>query len=557
MKRILLIFVLSFFSFQLYAQVGLLSSNNKNSYQKAPIDSIHYPSLIITKTLGAITPVSDTASLIINYFNQNEQRIDSLKDVVNKQDTRLYALQNTYDDVAKELNGLKALSKEEKKKKMQEITNLTERLDQLQKDKDQAINMINQLSTELGHLVAKSNSFEALNKELISQVINSYAIAYNEKLSTQKKKVSNLFNDLYKNQYNINSYWFLIDSNKQDFDKGKFLDTLSDIYSKIRILADDNNITQQILTKAVQQLNTLKDSSQKISINDLEEYAKLKNKWNHLALDTTLISKSLLETSLNLEKTIELYNQLLKNNIKNKQIKESSAKTTDFGAFPQLTSVLGKKEIIPQLQLYGSYNYENNSTSFEGNIGLSFAASGNADTGNIHDIFLPSASKFLVYSNFNYSFWSTNQSNSRDKDSAKRIALKLSFGFAGKNLVFDTAKTINAINSTMLYAKAGLELGILPKRFSIYANVNTVSLMDKVDQFNMATGIDSKFFGYIDCGARFFLDPAPQAKIDLGLYIYSDINFIVNGGDVKRLTKTNDLVIPSIQIGIVKRLGRL
>lgn len=69
-------------------------------------------------------------------------------------------------------------------------------------------------------------------------------------------------------------------------------------------------------------------------------------------------------------------------------------------------------------------------------------------------------------------------------------------------------------------------------------------------------GIDSKFFGYIDCGTKLYLDPTPNSKVPNDLFIYSNLNFIINSGDVRRVTKSNDLVIPSIQVGIVKTLGR-
>lgn len=145
----------------------------------------------------------------------------------------------------------------------------------------------------------------------------------------------------------------------------------------------------------------------------------------------------------------------------------------------------------------------------------------------------------------------------KDSDSlAKKIGLRLDVSFATKNLLYDTTKINKTITSSFLYAKAGVELGIIPKRLSIYGNVNTVSVLDEVDKFQVGTGVNSKFLGYLDCGARLYFDPAPSAKIGDGLFIYSNLNFIINGGDVRRVTKSNDMVIPSIQVGLVKSLDK-
>ncbi|MBG9377181.1 hypothetical protein I5907_13135 [Panacibacter sp. DH6] len=511
MKKIILFSIFIAASYSVYAQVGLLSSNNKNYIRSQLLSDTTYK-----------FPALTFADNNLWYFdNPYESTIISGEDD--------YYFENM-----------------EQKRKMDSLLRNNDQKDSLLAiyvDSLRRIRLVKRQTDSALSVIIKNNN-QALRN------------VFNDKFSSLKNQNMELQKAILKSNFLTRHY--PIDSLQVITDFSRFTTDMSEIYADLEQLKDLNNKRLNEIESGVERMNAINNldtiNFEKDNLPELQ--LTLSKAWGKIAKDTEAITTKFKNDTTNYNNISKTYDNKLKSYITPK-LKSELQKTSDFGAFPQLTSVLGKREVIPQLQLYGSYNYENKTTSVEANIGLSFAASSNADSGNIHDIFIPTASKFLIYTNFNYSFWSTNQSTSNDKDSAKRLAIKLGFSFAGKNLVFDTTKKVNSINSTMLYAKGGLELGVLPKRFSIYANVNTVSLLDKIDDFKTATGINSKFFGYLDCGARFFLDPAPQAKVDLGLYIYSDINFIINGGDVKRVTHSNDLVIPSIQLGIVKRLGRL
>lgn len=344
-----------------------------------------------------------------------------------------------------------------------------------------------------------------------------------------------------------------IDTSKKIIDFERFTREMSVIYAELIYLEKQNalNISKIGISLEKLQLIKLPDPI----INYVDASNELNKLWKDLALDSANLSEKLRDDTAQYGSAKKLYQTTLENYVKEIKKKENKD-PAEFGAFPQLTSILGKRETIPQLQLYGSYSHENRSTSTEANLGLSFAPKAPPEETNLYSIFIPSASTFLINSNFTFGFW-TNGLSSEGKDSlVKRLALHLGFNYAGKNILYDTAKSKVSINSSIFYTKVGVEFGVLPKRFSIYANINTATLFDKVDNFKAATNINSKFFGFIDWGAKFYLDPTPSAKLDDGLFIYLNTNFLINGGDVKRVTKSNDLVIPSIQVGMVKRLAK-
>lgn len=564
MKRIHLSFSLYLLTciFNFYtasAQIGLLSTNNKTAKNSGQNDTMNYPRLYVTKETGRTSYASDTIKLKLNFQNTSADSIENLKSTINQNQSEINKLNSSLQEVGTMLSSFRTSLSRTNKKNTGEVNGYKQKVRQYAQRQTEILETIDKekgkndsLTQELGKYVVRTQLTDSLNKHLITEVVNNRANAFSEKLNLLRKLNGNTSADLYRNQYNINSYWFVIDSTKETLSRNKFMDSLSEVYSEIRLETDAMNTNTRDLEKAFEKFKSLKLQSEKTKINSPDDYAALNLKWNDLATDTADIAKKYIELSSSLEKTVNKYNSIIRNNVKDK-IKNKDDKTTDFGAFPQLTSILGKREVIPQLQLFGSYLHQNSTKSFEGNIGLSFAPNGTSDTANLYSLFLANASKFLIHSNFVWSFAPVGTAN---HDTANLLGIRMEVNFAAKNLVLDTVKGVRSISSTLLYTKTGLEFGVLPKRLSLYANANTVTLLDKVAEFQESTGLKTKLFGYVDCGAKFYLDPTPNAKVDDKLFIYANINCIVNSGNVKKVTKTEDTVIPSIQIGIVKTLGR-
>ncbi|HRH48737.1 MAG TPA: hypothetical protein PLP23_08295 [Panacibacter sp.] len=526
-----------------HAQVGLLSTNNKMN-KSTNGDTVNY--LLSSKISGdnksdlniqgpdttnfTFIPTADLIEMK-NYLNQLYSQIETNAQTI-------------------QANLKKKDSVTDVLKKSLEATN-----QQLQNLSDSLKNVLKEKNREYEILLKVSALRDSIATGLL---LNNYQLTYNVFKSTLDSfsvQIKNVKDQSYKNYLLARDYKSYLDSSKIFKDKNAYQNGIAEVQMKFVSLYEDIKNDKTELTNLSNRLENVKINELKDGHNIYELDSILKVTWKYLSAGASNIDKKIKNDTSEFARITNEYNNLIKEQVLTKEI-PNNQKESEYGALPQATTILGKREVITQLQLYGSYSTQTKNNSFEANLGLSFSPSNSPDTSNLYDIFIPTASKFLIFSNFTYGFWTTNEGSKTNVDSAKRLGIKFDFAIAGKNLIFDTTKTAKAISSTVFYAKSGLEFGVIPKRLSIYGNVNTVTILDKIAEFQAATGLQSKFYGYLDCGAKFYLDPTPNAKADDGLYIYSNINCIINSGDVKRITKSNDLVIPSIQIGLVKRLGK-
>lgn len=526
-----------------HAQVGLLSTNNKMN-KSTNGDTVNY--LLSSKISGdnksdlniqgpdttnfTFIPTADLIEMK-NYLNQLYSQIETNAQTIQ---ANLKKKDSVTDVLKKSLEATN-----------QQLQNLSDSLKSVLKEKNREYEILLKVS------VLRDSIATGL-------LLNNYQLTYNVFKSTLDSfsvQIKNVKDQSYKNYLLARDYKSYLDSSKIFKDKNAYQNGIAEVQMKFVSLYEDIKNDKTELTNLSNRLENVKINELKDGHNIYELDSILKVTWKYLSADASNIDKKIKNDTSEFARITNEYNNLIKEQVLTKEI-PNNQKESEYGALPQATTILGKREVITQLQLYGSYSTQTKNNSFEANLGLSFSPSNSPDTSNLYDIFIPTASKFLIFSNFTYGFWTTNEGSKTNVDSAKRLGIKFDFAIAGKNLIFDTTKTAKAISSTVFYAKSGLEFGVIPKRLSIYGNVNTVTILDKIAEFQAATGLQSKFYGYLDCGAKFYLDPTPNAKADDGLYIYSNINCIINSGDVKRITKSNDLVIPSIQIGLVKRLGK-
>jgi hypothetical protein len=151
-------------------------------------------------------------------------------------------------------------------------------------------------------------------------------------------------------------------------------------------------------------------------------------------------------------------------------------------------------------------------------------------------------SSFGFISNFSYGFLS-------DNDKKTKMAVNFGINYLGKNLQKeDTAD----FNTSVFHFKIGPELAIDPKRLSLYINFNWLTVADNVATFEKKFVIPNKLFRFTDCGARFKLNMLNNQSTFLDV----DLGFIINSNDAKLITKTNDLVIPRIKIGITQKITK-
>lgn len=281
-----------------------------------------------------------------------------------------------------------------------------------------------------------------------------------EKFSRYKSENNDLAKTII--QSNFLTRHYPVDSLQAIQEFEKFTRDMSLIYADFVALEKSNDKRlSQIESAVVKMENSTNIDNIKFDSTDLIKLQKnLVKSWTEIAKDTQFISNSFKVDTAIYYATKTNYEAKLKSYISKKVKVEKEKSESDFGAFPQLLSILGKNQIIPQLQAYGSYKHENATKSFEGIIGLSFAPSNNPDTANLYSIFIPNASKFLVHSAFSWSFIQAGKS-SKDTTS-KLLGLLLDIDFATKNLIFDSVKNSSIISSSMVYTKAGLEFAILP-----------------------------------------------------------------------------------------------
>ncbi|MBN8576736.1 MAG: hypothetical protein J0L66_07315 [Cytophagales bacterium] len=346
----------------------------------------------------------------------------------------------------------------------------------------------------------------------------------------------------------------------------EFYESLTRLKSQLAVdmLEPDENKQfdiQRFLDSAYFSLSTINDSLllrlkevKKLSTSYEREIVRLSNSKLRSELSTTEIDKLNAVLSNNLEsfgKDFKLFSAEVRtadSRIKAKrELYKERTKNTDFGAIPGLAAVFGQREVVPNITLLGSRKFENKSNKDNSQYGeLRFftgAVATNKDVTRASSLFIVETSSFGFTSNFTYGFVGYQKGKVND---TKKVAINVSMNFLGKNLQSDTVTNFSV---SMFHGKLGGEY-LFVNKGSIYFNWCGLLIIDEVKKFGEHFNNDTQIKTFSEIGARFYLDLSSDANLSLKV----DLNFIYQNERVKELTQNQDVFIPNIRIGLVRKI---
>lgn len=229
-----------------------------------------------------------------------------------------------------------------------------------------------------------------------------------------------------------------------------------------------------------------------------------------------------------------------------------------LGAQPDiLTNFAGSNvlNVVPNIDIIGSYYYDDGANGVSANVRL-FSGYANTDSSihrNASSFWLPEASLFGISFDVLAAFVPAV------KDQKNIGTKRIGFRFAPSFLIKNTPErntngeftgTGNGVG--VIHVRTGLEY--YPIRFLIlYANFNCVTPISQVQTFRNFYGTTKSLYPFFDFGFRTPIIISNKENKNTTINI--DVNFIGISGDMKAVYPTNDVIIPSIRLGIVQRFN--
>ncbi|MBP6024704.1 hypothetical protein [Ferruginibacter sp.] len=315
-------------------------------------------------------------------------------------------------------------------------------------------------------------------------------------------------------------------------------------------LVKDKDIIQQFNSSFEDKkdsLNVLLESLKKFNPDTITLFVSYTN------IDSLSKENSKMLTGLKLRIGIVL-NEIKEGKIKIKTRLDELAKASEIKApkddnvstLPFINSIPGIKSISGSISVFGQNTINLAKTSLYAEYGGFVGTNGNTDQQNLNSLFIPEAS---TYAFFIKSSWGFDLSSATERNG--RLGLNLNFYYAGKKLITDTAKDKKGFDVSLFQMKTGFEFQIFRDLMSIYGNINALTIGNNVEQFEKTVGNTKKVRGFIDWGVKMLLDP--NKNLDLGNFkLFFDLNFLINGGDLRSINKSTDLIVPNIRFGVRK-----
>jgi hypothetical protein len=324
-----------------------------------------------------------------------------------------------------------------------------------------------------------------------------------------------------------------LDSTKQVKNKDRFFDSLTTFRVNIdRLLDRKISRTYDSLFRVEEETVAIEESV--VNLSDSTRIKRLINQLARLRNDHKAYKSDI-------EKLSKEWNGLIERNIAEVQ----KDKKIEASALPYFNSIPGLRDYNGTLSIIG-----NNSADTKGGVYIEFGGFtgilGSSDNVNRYNLFIPEVSTYGFFLKSNYSLKAIS-------DSFTRIGLNISFYYLGKKIKPDTIETTKAMTTSLFQLKFGIEYILVKDLFSAYANINGQSFMTNRDSLKTIFNLSKGLLGNVDFGFRMLLNPSKKVE---DWKIYFDLNFIVNGGDIKKIGQSNDFVIPNFRIGLRKSLGR-
>ncbi len=235
-----------------------------------------------------------------------------------------------------------------------------------------------------------------------------------------------------------------------------------------------------------------------------------------------------------------------------KLVKANTVNTSDpssLAALPSFTSLFNKFQFIPEISILAGRNLSWKSphdlvqVSGEIRLFVSSSSSTTKDSSTLTDrqkVFVQSASNFGITSNFTFSGW-------KSKDSTFRhFAANLGVDIVGKNFRPDSLEQFNV---STLGIRGGVEFAFW-KDLSVYANLNSIMFLDRIEELNKYLGVDrNKSYLYFDVGSKFLL----SLVSDKTFSIFIDANLVIINPSVKKdIYPVKDPVFLNVKTGFRK-----
>jgi len=290
-------------------------------------------------------------------------------------------------------------------------------------------------------------------------------------------------------------------------------------------------------------LNALDIKINQIDSNNLDEKGLLALEKE--VKDKILILKGKTEAVVNKQKTLLVA-------VEEKVELHKKSQTSSFGAMPNLTSVLGSREIYPNISLLGNRPFQLDGRPLLGEIRLftSAISNSNQDTSTsssskrMGDLYVSEASSFGILMAFTMGIWTVSKDNDYN-----RLGLNVNSGYLGK--VFTNSENSSFTVGTW-HNKIGLQFQVIKNILSFYTNYNTLVFLDNLQEFEENYHKPAGFYDFFDIGFKTSI----ALSSDKNSNIFLNLNFIgARNEDIQRLTPTKDRWIPNLKVGFRQEFG--
>ncbi len=303
------------------------------------------------------------------------------------------------------------------------------------------------------------------------------------------------------------------------------------------------------LSSEINQLDSLlNEYKQTMNYLSSENYLTNDSICNGLFEKINSFTKATVDTSKNkIEKINTSFNELYA-----KLIKENTINTADpssLAALPTFTSLFNKFQFIPEVSVLAGRNlswkspYDLVQVSGEIRLFVSSSSSTTKDSSSLTDrqkVFVQSASNFGITSNFTFSAYP-----SKDK-TFRHFATNLGVDIVGKNFRPDSLQQFNV---STLGIRGGFEWAFW-KDLSVYANLNSIMFLDRIEELNNYLGVDrNKSYLYFDVGSKFLL----SLVSDKTFSVFINANLVIINPSIKRnIYPVKDPVFLNVKTGFRK-----
>jgi len=260
------------------------------------------------------------------------------------------------------------------------------------------------------------------------------------------------------------------------------------------------------------------------------------------------ITKEIYEDTAWFSKQQKTWDTMIIKYIKDRAVKKDETKINISG-LPFFNVLPNAKDINGSMSIFGN-NLLRDTSGLYSEVGAFIGLVGVKDQKNIQNIIIPESSSYGF-------FWKMTLGLAPTfNPQIKKFGINAFVYYLGKSFKTDTLSKTDAINTSQFHGKFGMEYLLAKNAFSVYANINAFSIISNKEVFDKAFNNTKDLKGFIDFGFRFLLNPSNQGSFG-NFKLYMDLNFIVNGGDIKAMSGTTDAIIPNIRVGVRTSFGNL